>query len=227
MKLTSTAILTSLLTLAGAAQANLIVNGSFEQGTFSPVIADHFVDLNPGDTKLTGWAVQEGRKANWHRAENFNVSPAQDGRYMVDLNDTSGGNTAGLYQIFNTTAGSTYSLSFWLAGPQVSFGTPRGVRVSVGDQANVLVTAPASDPVNNITWYQQTLAFTATGTSTTLLFDGFDQSSRNFWGAFIDNVCVVSTQGPNDCSTGNVPTPATVLLLATGLLGLGALRRAK
>ena len=88
------ACVASLFTLAGAAHANVIVNGSFEQGTFSPVIADHFVDLNPGDTKLTGWGILPGRKANWHRAETFNVSPAQDGMYMVDLNDTSGGPTA-------------------------------------------------------------------------------------------------------------------------------------
>ncbi|MFN9774792.1 MAG: PEP-CTERM sorting domain-containing protein, partial [Burkholderiales bacterium] len=107
--------------------------------------------------------------------------------------------------------------SFWLAGPQVSFGNPRGVRVSVGNQSNVLFTAPASDPVNNITWYQQTLTFTATGSSTRLLFDGFDANSRNYWGAFIDNVSVVGG--------GQVPAPATLMLLGLGLLGLRAARR--
>ena len=42
-------------------------------------------------------------------------------------------------------------------------------------------------------------------------------ADRLYWGAFLDNVSVVAD--------GQVPAPATLMLLGLGLLGLGAARR--
>jgi choice-of-anchor C domain-containing protein len=206
------------------AKANLIVNGSFENGTFADpdIIAGHFVDLVPGDTKLTGWTVSVG-KVNWHRADPSFVSPARDGTKMIDLIN-NGGLGGTLTQTFATTAGTQYELAFWLAGPNVGFENPRTVRVNLGNGSDHDLTTAAS-PSNQTTWERKTVLFTATAASTTLSFvDPPPTPGTVFWGAFIDDVSVVEAGGGPDPGGAPVPLPSTLLLLGAGLVALGARR---
>lgn len=218
MKILPTAILSGLLCLAGAAHANLIVNGSFENGTQTPVICNAegecaWVELRATDTpqKLTGWRVDQG-VVNWHNSVHPRLP--QDGGWMIDLNDTNGASPlARMSQDFATTAGQSYLLSFYLGGPGLTLPNPRQVRVQVGDVDTVLGAAASNSAA--MVWELETVAFQATGATTTLSFSSV--SSSGYWGAFIDNVSVVAD--------GQVPAPATLMLLGLGLLGLGAARR--
>jgi choice-of-anchor C domain-containing protein len=205
-------LLLALLAMPGVAGANLIANGSFENGTYSPVINDHFVDVTVGMTKLAGWRVDTGT-VNWH--QNAGVSPAQNGTKMIDLNNTDGAPRARLSQDFVTLPGLGYVLSFWLSGPGLEWPDPRQIEVAVGDVAKLVLSAPSSPP-GKLAWYRQQVGFTATSTTTTLSFSGVNR--LGYWGAFIDNVSVEQAiaTGPEA-----VPEPASLGILAAALLGLG------
>lgn len=200
----------------GAASANLIINGSFEQDPSSVVASGVYRDygawirLAPGTTYLTGWTVAGyGTGAtpgvDWHLGVSpYAPRPAKDGLRMIDLNiDGTGGQGSGqgtISQSFATEIGGFYTLSFWLAGPSsgAQGGTldPRSVVVDVTGTATQTFSAPASDPSNQI-WYQQVLTFQATEALTTLTFSPLAGTAfEGYWGPFIDDVSVQAIPGP-------------------------------
>jgi len=109
--------------MAGIAKsANLIVNGSFEGGNW--IDANGHQRLSPNDTALSGWIIG-GYGVDWHVGTpnplqnplliNPHLEPAQEGSLVVDLN-LDGGSTGTISQTFATRAGTTYSVSFYMAG---------------------------------------------------------------------------------------------------------------
>jgi choice-of-anchor C domain-containing protein len=206
----------ALAAVTGAARANLIINGSFEQDPSSFVANGVYQDygawirLAPGTTFLTGWTVAGfGSGAtpgvDWHLGVSpFAPRPARDGLRMIDLNiDGTGGQGSGqgtISQTFATEIGGFYSLSFWLAGPSsgAQGGTldPRSVNVDITGTPTQTFSVTASDPTNQV-WYQQTLTFQASAASTTLTFSPLEgTSTEGFWGPFIDDVSVQVIPGP-------------------------------
>jgi len=203
---------------ANGGGANLIVNGSFEQGNFDYTGTGWSWNSVPaGDsTKVTGWtAAQYG--FDWHRAVEF--GPAFDGNMMVDL--TYGSLPGGISQTFATVPSQEYTLTFALAGPDDTYGNPRKVNVSVaGDTASFEQAAsPAvpgsTQPVATLVWGVETMSFMASDAFTTLTFTG-DYNGVP-WGPVIDDVKVESA---------GVPEGGTTLcLLAFGFALLAAFRR--
>ena len=215
MKKTFALFLMGMLSLPGVVRANLIVNGSFENGVYKPVPynCQCWVDLSTSSTELTGWRVDRG-VVNWH-TNDPNLGPAQNGTKMIDLNNTAGAlPLAVLSQSFTTTVGQSYDLAFYLSGAGLMWPSPRQVRVDVGDVVNRVLSAPAS-PNNAMVWYLQKLNFTATATTTTLSFSSVN--STGYWGAWIDNVSVVG----QPILPVAAPEPGTLGILAAGLVGLG------
>lgn len=226
-----------LLSAAGPARSELIVNGSFESNPASAIAQpngnyrDHgaWIRLAPGTPYLTGWTVAgfgtgPTLGVDWHLGTAL-PRVAQDGLRMIDLHiDGSGGQGPGqgtISQSFPTVAGASYLLSFWLAGPSsgAQGGTldPRQVVVDITGSPLQLFSAPASDPANQ-QWYRQTFGFQAVGAATTLTFSPpAGSGASGFWGAFLDNVSVVST----------VPEPSALMLVAAGLIGVGLQRRTR
>lgn len=201
---------------ARSADANLIVNGSFEQDPSSVVANGVYQDygawirLAPGTTFLTGWTVGAFGSGSvpgvdWHLGISpYAPRPAKDGLRMIDLNiDGTGGQGSGqgtISQAFATEIGNYYTLSFWLAGPSSGSqgGTlnPRSVNVDVSGSATQTFSVTASDPSNQA-WYQQIFTFQATQTSTTLTFSPLEgTSTAGYWGPFIDDVSVQAIPGP-------------------------------
>jgi hypothetical protein len=138
------ALVALLLVATGPAQAqNLLVNGDFQSGSFSPgwVLS--------GDTSFTGVGPT--------------TRPGDPDGFEAFLGPV---NSQGLLtQTFPTTPGTTYVLDFWLANDG---GTPANFSASVNGA--VLFTAPTSAFAYTHEGAAGDLTFTATGATSTLQF---------------------------------------------------------
>jgi len=143
---------------------------------------------------------------------NFNV---ENGLQAIDL--TGEGNQIagvdGVKQSVSLNPG-TYDLSFWLghqdsSAPGYTNG-PSMLSLYV-DGSPVNVYSNNLNTTDDVTWEQFTYDFTASG-YTTIAFLNDTPTGNNYAG--LDNVVLTQT-----------PEPASLVLLASGLLGLGILRR--
>lgn len=191
------------LTLAESANANLIANGSFESGDFSPP-SNQTMTLAPGATALDGWEIVNDSIA-WIGVGDPWGLDAQDGDRFLDLSDYAAGPPfGGVQQSFASTAGYEYTVTFQL-GSSTYWGRPAALTVSAAGQSEIFQSAPSG---GNNDWDAESFVFVATGTTTTLSFVG--ASGVDYIG--LDNVNV---------AVSAVPEPATVLLALSGLAVLG------
>lgn len=201
-------VLVLALSAAGNANANLLINASFEAGNYTP--GADFTRLGTGSTDITGWTVG-GQGLDWHVIEgstaHFGHNGVDGSRYAVDLSlDSSPAGS--ISQSFNTTIGALYRLSFLLGAPW--FDT--GVKVTVGSASQTFELS-AQDQYG-FPWSHESLEFTANGSTTTLLFESL---GGGFWGPVLDNVSVTAVP---DSTHGAV-------LAGVGFLGVASMRRRK
>lgn len=208
--------------LAGAliAQANLILNGSFEDGNFTnpekgQYSGNGWTHLYDGSTDITGWTV--GGDVDWHDITgSYELQSAHGigGTRAVDLSQGWGG--TGIYSIsqtFDTVVGQTYSLSFLLAAPSLSqapkyFDSTVFVNVALSSETFNQDAQPQKGYVPQLV----TTHFTATEGKTTLKFTG--RNDGGWWSPVIDDVRVTLPDGG-----------MTMSLLGAAMLGLAGLRR--
>ena len=128
---------------SGSAQ-NLVTNPGFETGNFSGYTLNE-----PGGFSNVGSNPAFANSGTFHA----NLAPAVDA-------------TGSLSQVLTTTAGTAYTLSFFLANN--NSGAVNFFQAFIN---GALVSASTSPPFSNNGVYQQLFAnFTATGSSTTLDF---------------------------------------------------------
>jgi choice-of-anchor C domain-containing protein len=139
--------------------ANLLVNGSFEQG---PHI-DQFVALDPGSTAVRGWKVTRGQII-WQGT----LCKAQDGGRSLDLHGEHG--HGGIEQSFKTTIGQRYRVTFAMAGnPDGSVPVKRlAVRAAGKKQEFAFDTTGRKS--DNMGWVEYAWAFDAVTEQTTVEF---------------------------------------------------------
>jgi choice-of-anchor C domain-containing protein len=201
--------------------ANLVTNGSFEGGNFSPVIAGSWVDVcsscSAGANAITGWTV--AGKLNWSNSSGW--APMADGGYFVDLEDSGGkcydGKRGDISQVVQTVVGHTYQLTFQAAAPinsdSCSGYTGRHIRATTGGAFQDF--ALTDSPPMNLGWETKTVTFIATGTSTKIAFSSPDGNLNGYWGPALDNVKVIDLY--SDCAVSTCSPATGVCSAATSL----------
>ena len=196
------------LSVLSAARAqlgpNLVVNGSFEVPVVIQGAWDYFPSI-PGWTLSYGPAIEiQCQYRGWSAAH---------GRQWVELDSNA---SSGIYQNIPTTPGAVYQLSFAFSPrPRNNPNDTEpydGVRVLWGGNHVATITADGR-PLSQPNWVYYTYTLVASGTLTRLEFQDAGAYSNSF-GAFIDDVRLEL-----------VPEPASLIALATGVVGLVARRR--
>jgi choice-of-anchor C domain-containing protein len=168
-----------------AKPANLLVNGSFEEG---PDVDDR-KPLHPGSTAIKGWKVTRGPIAyigsHWRHA---------DGYRGIDLHGAPG--FGGIAQTFKTTKGHRYRVTFALAVNPLA--QHRKIKIGVraaGQNAEFQFDATGKS-LQKMGWVIREWEFDAKGAQTTLEFYTLSDQDANH-GPALDDVCVTAVAGPN------------------------------
>jgi len=198
---------TLLSTVAGA---NLLVNGSFEDGNFvNPGNAT--MSLPVGSAAISGWTTV-GDTLAWIGTGNPWGLTANDGARFLDLTDLApGAPFGGVVQAVATSPGASYLLSFDL-GSSTFWGRPDAITASAAG-TSATFTSPTTGTNND--WQRVSMAFTATSTTTNLQLLG--SAAFNYIG--LDNVSL------DLVSTAPIPEPETWALMLGGVAALGAWTR--
>ena len=170
-----------------ASSVSRFQNGSFELGG-NP--CDDF-NIPKGSTKIPGWTVSDGN-IDWLGAPVPSCGwKASEGTNSIDLVGDQMGGVGGIEQTFATTAGTTYTVSFDLAG---NYGAPPSMKPLVvtvdGVTKSYTFDTTGRGPFD-MGWTTETFTFVANGASATLRFTS-DISASGFMnaGAALDNVRV-------------------------------------
>lgn len=184
----------ALLAPAGAARADMIVNGGFE----APVIA------NPSFSTfqaIPGWTTAFGPGIE---VQNHVAGSPFAGNQFVELDSSA---NSGMYQDLATVAGQAYRLSFAYSPRPGVAANSTGIDVLWGG-STVSSLALNGVGLSDTAWQVYTLDLTATSSLTRLQFNATGLSDS--LGGYIDNV-----------SVNAVPEPSSLALC--GLFGLGGL----
>lgn len=189
-------------TLPTAANAVVVVNGSFEDGT-NP---GSFTTVGTGSSAITGWSVLSGSVdyigTYWQ---------ASDGVRSVDLSGNSIG-TLG-QTLTGLTAGQSYKVTFDVSRNPDGGVNPRTGVFNAGGQTFNFSYSDASSNRANMKWQTVSYSFLATG-STALISFSSDASGGCCFGPALDNVRIAA-----------VPEPASWAMMVGGFVLLGAAMR--
>jgi choice-of-anchor C domain-containing protein len=195
------ALFVTLVCLAASAQATSIFFNGFNFPDTPPA-----VDVTVFNGGAIGpWTVG-GDSVDWIGGY---WQPAE-GNGSIDVSGNAAGSVS---TTLSTVAGQTYYLSFYLAGNPDNGGGIRSVQVQVGDLDQLFTFDSTGYSHASMGWiHVESVAFLAAGNDT-LTFTSLD---LNQFGAALDGVSVSDTK---------IPEPATLVLIGSGLIGIGLLRR--
>ncbi|MGA9776120.1 MAG: choice-of-anchor C family protein, partial [Candidatus Dormiibacterota bacterium] len=149
--------------LAANTPINGFLNGGFQCGSCASTTT--FDTLGTGSTAMTGWTVTSG-SVDWINGY-WLSDPAASTTNSLDMNGNGPGT---IQQNFSTTAGATYSVSFYLSGNPD--GAPTTKILDVTASGNPLIQYPfdvtAKITHSTMGWVSRSYTFTATTDSTTL-----------------------------------------------------------
>jgi hypothetical protein len=170
------------------ASAQIVNNGGFETGSFAGW-------TQFGNTLLNDVAVGDGAQ--------------HSGTYLAAFGST--GSTGGITQALSTTAGDSYTFSFWLAEQGGGSG-PMTVEADWNGASVFTLSNPGA-----FNYVLESFTETAASNSTPISFTFRDDPS--FF--LLDDVTVTD----NSVAGSVTPEPATMTLMATGLVAMAGIGR--
>ena len=206
------------LVIAGSAHANLLINGSFEDGTFTPNSQNTQTE-SVGSTNITGFTVIGGPLTRSGSTNPFGLT-ASNGDKFLDLTGYQDSPPyGGVTQSIATMIGALYQLSFDL-GSSDRYGRPVSILASAGSTSATFTNSLLASGA--IFYERETLNFTATSSSTTVSLLG--TQGNQFIGLDNADVTLIRAAGP---ITTPVPEPGTfaLVLASLGLAGIATRRR--
>jgi choice-of-anchor C domain-containing protein len=164
------------------AQADLIINGSFENAPGGSL------SVSPGSPLITGWNVESGS------VDSVDAFMAHTGSKCVDLD---GFFMAGaLSQTVGVTVGQTYQLSFWMAGNPDAGPTVKSMNVSWGPSSLGTFTFNITGKTEaNMGWAQYQMPVLATSPLMKLQFTSLDAADSSY-GPCLDDVSLIAIPEP-------------------------------
>ena len=143
--------MTAMLSLPIAASAMAFTNGSFEVG--GPLNGG-FASIT-SSTEITGWTASNFANTAlfWDGLNGFNTT-AQDGKAVIGFGG-SGTTGATLSQTFDTVAGTTYTINYFVEAQQLGSGA-QSYRLEALNGPTVLNTVDAAIPATQ-TWVAHSL----------------------------------------------------------------------
>lgn len=197
----------ALVAAGSSAQANMIVNGSFE----SPLVqVGSYVNYLGGSTAITGWTVVgvDSSIASGSFVQSGITFNAQEGQQWIDLAGiTSNNPTSGVTQSVTTTIGTEYELTFYVGSALDVSGTnfffPTTVDLSINGGARTSYFNPAS-PTNMLDWKLFTVDFTATSSTTSITF--LNGAASNNYLTGLDNIAL------EELPASSTPVPSTLVM---------------
>jgi len=214
----------SLTIVSTISNASLIINGSFEQTSFSDnstsVGSVFKTNLHAFENKRRGWDVFDhlpGWKTSYGNGIELQkniVTRSQNGKHHVELDSHPRGasNTAMTQTLSSLNIGAEYLLEFYYK-PRTKRRNDNGINVYWYDTAidfsTNMDTILVADSTRRLTpnWALQSVSFTAQAQSMNLSFSSFGR--ENSLGGLIDNVSLKQTT--------SVPEPSMFILFLTAI----------
>ena len=202
-------LLAGVLAIApsAASAAELVKNGGFE----NPGITNPCCTTVPTAT-LADWTVETGNVNVVNGTfSSTNGNLANEGKQYLDL--IGEGGVGSLSQIFGTTIGQLYTLTFAYSHNLFGGLQSASANYSVAEVNGTVTHSTGSNA--NLDWRTVNVNFVATSTNTTLKFANTVGNANE--GIFLDRVSVMAA----------VPEPSTWALFLLGFFGVGGAMRSK
>jgi hypothetical protein len=181
-----------------AAQAALVVNGSFEAATNAATL--NSIPLSPGSTNIPGWTTTNA-ELTWD-GPLLGISPPLTAAQGSDFLDLTGNYDSppygGVFQTIATTPGQEYQISFEVGSDKdydsYYTGTFEAPVVTLSLNGAAVFSATNDFPSLSDYWQVWNFAFTASATNTTIMFTGETSQRVGYIG--LDNVVVTVSNAP-------------------------------
>jgi choice-of-anchor C domain-containing protein len=166
-------------------KANLVVNGSFEDG---PKLEASFLPVDEDSVEIRGRVVTRGQIDLLRESDG--LQKAADGKRCLDLHGSPG--LGGVEQAFATKVGRKYRVTFAMSGnPGVGHESVQ-MAVRAAGKRKVFECDMAGKTLDDLKWETKTWEFTAVNRITILEFRTAMTGANPFGGPLLDDVKVVA-----------------------------------
>ncbi|MEO8303685.1 MAG: choice-of-anchor C family protein [Betaproteobacteria bacterium] len=168
---------------------------AFQNGSFEGTNPCNTFDIPAGSTLIPGWTVSAGN-IDWESAPGCGWQPSA-GSSSLDLVGNQAGGIGGIRQTFDTVPGTTYRVTFDLAGNYGGAPVIKPLAVTINGVTSNFTFDSTGRSQFNMGWTSHTINFVANSTSSTIDFVSDISASGGSLnaGAALDNVQIVAIGG--------------------------------